>query len=167
MHMTHGEAPLPALRRGLYFEEFELGAGLTTASHRITAEEIADFARLTGDDNPLHIDTDAARAAGFGDVIAHGFLIQSLVMGLIAATGVMRGTTIALVGAELRFVAPALAGSAIRAEVTYSAKRLSSNGRSGVLERSVSVLDQNDTLLVTGRLTNVMRLAPAEPGAPS
>jgi acyl dehydratase len=147
--------------RGLYYEEFEIGSELTTESHRITAQEISEFAQLTGDDNPLHVDVEAARAAGFQDVIAHGFLVQSLVMGLIADTGIMRGTTIALAGAELRFHSPAVAGSEIRAVVRISAKRPSSSGRSGVLTRSVTVLDQQDTILVTAELVNVMHLRAA------
>lgn len=146
--------------RGLYYEEFEIGSEFTTASHRITAQEIAEFAQLTGDDNPLHVDSEAARAGGFPDVIAHGFLIQSLVMGLIADTGIMRGTTIALAGAELRFLSPAVAGSEIRAVVTISAKRPSSSGRSGVLTRTMTVMDQHDTILVTAELVNVMHLRP-------
>jgi acyl dehydratase len=147
--------------QGLYYEDFEIGSEFTTESHRITAQEIAEFARLTGDDNPLHVDSQAARAAGFEDVIAHGFLIQSLVMGLIAGTGIMRGTTIALAGAELRFLSPAVAGTEIHAVFTISAKRPSSNGRSGVLTRAVTVLDQHDRTLVTGDLVNVMQLRAA------
>lgn len=164
MQRIHTEAGHVKSARGLYFEEFEIGSEFTTAPHRITAQEIADFAELSGDDNPLHVDPEAARAAGFQDVIAHGFLIQSLVMGLIAETGIMRGTTIALAGAELRFQSPAVAGSEIRAIVTISAKRQSSNGRSGVLTRTVAVLDQNDKTLVTAKLVNIMHLLPVEAG---
>ena len=146
--------------RGRYFEEFQVGWEFTTGSHRITAEEITAFAELTGDDNPLHVDRDAARSAGFADVIAHGFLVQSLAMGLIADTGVMRGTTIALAGADLRFVAPAIAGTEISVHVRIASTRLSGRGRSGVLERGVTVIDAGGSPLVTGTLVNVMRLAP-------
>lgn len=43
----------------------------------ITRETLARFAAASGDGNPLHLDSAAARAAGFDDVIAHGMLIAA------------------------------------------------------------------------------------------
>lgn len=40
----------------------------------ITRTTLELFASASGDDNPVHIDADAARAAGLDDVFAHGML---------------------------------------------------------------------------------------------
>ena len=40
----------------------------------ITRTTLALFAGASGDHNPMHIDTDAAHAAGHDDVFAHGML---------------------------------------------------------------------------------------------
>jgi acyl dehydratase len=40
----------------------------------ITRTTLALFAGASGDHNPIHIDVDAARAAGLDDVFAHGML---------------------------------------------------------------------------------------------
>ena len=40
----------------------------------ITRLALALYCGASGDHNPLHVDLDAARAAGFEDVIAHGML---------------------------------------------------------------------------------------------
>jgi acyl dehydratase len=40
----------------------------------ISRATLALFAGASGDHNPIHIDLDAARAAGAGDVFAHGML---------------------------------------------------------------------------------------------
>lgn len=40
----------------------------------ITRTTLALFAGASGDHNPVHIDIDAAREAGFDDVFAHGML---------------------------------------------------------------------------------------------
>jgi acyl dehydratase len=40
----------------------------------ITRATLACYAIAGGDDNPIHIDSDFAKAAGFGDVFAHGML---------------------------------------------------------------------------------------------
>lgn len=37
------------------------------------------FAGASGDHNPIHIDSDAARAAGLPDVIGHGMLSMALI----------------------------------------------------------------------------------------
>ncbi len=49
-----------------------------------SAESIAEFARLTGDANPLHTDLDAAARSRHGKVIAAGQHTTSLLIGLAA-----------------------------------------------------------------------------------
>lgn len=46
--------------------------------------QIADFARLTGDNNPLHHDVQAARRARHGDIIASGQQTSAQLIGLAA-----------------------------------------------------------------------------------
>jgi acyl dehydratase len=48
-------------------------------------EQIAGFARMTGDDNPLHRDLAAARRSEFGEIIASGQQTASHMMGLVAS----------------------------------------------------------------------------------
>lgn len=42
----------------------------------ISAATLRSYADASGDHNPNHLSADAARAAGHGDVIAHGMLIM-------------------------------------------------------------------------------------------
>ncbi|MCI4046448.1 MULTISPECIES: MaoC/PaaZ C-terminal domain-containing protein [unclassified Streptomyces] len=44
----------------------------------IDREWIADYGRAAGDLNPVHLDPEAARSAGFTDVIAHGMSLVAL-----------------------------------------------------------------------------------------
>lgn len=52
---------------------------------RYTREQIVQFARLTGDANPLHHDRQAAERASFGELIASGQQTASQMMGLVAS----------------------------------------------------------------------------------
>jgi acyl dehydratase len=52
---------------------------------RYTREQIARFAELTGDSNPLHHDRAAAERAHFGELIASGQHTASRMMGLAAS----------------------------------------------------------------------------------
>ena len=51
---------------------------------RFTREDIAAFARISFDQNPLHVDTVAAQRARFGEVIASGQHSAAVLMGLLA-----------------------------------------------------------------------------------
>lgn len=55
------------------------------ASMRLSQEQIAAFARLTEDSNPLHHDRAAAQRANFSEVIASGQHTASRLMGLVAS----------------------------------------------------------------------------------
>ena len=50
---------------------------------KIDGEMIDSFSQVSGDLNPLHIDSDYARRSGFKDQIAHGMLCSSLFSELV------------------------------------------------------------------------------------
>lgn len=49
-----------------------------------TSADVAAFARLADDYNPIHMDSAAARAAGFEGRICHGGLFTAMISGMIA-----------------------------------------------------------------------------------
>jgi acyl dehydratase len=61
------------------------------AQLRYTREQIVQFARLTGDANPLHHDRQAAERASFGEIIASGQQTSSQMMGVVATHFSRRG----------------------------------------------------------------------------
>jgi acyl dehydratase len=46
-------------------------------------EDLRRYSEASGDGNPLHLDADFARQAGFGDVIVHGMLGMALLGRLV------------------------------------------------------------------------------------
>ena len=54
-------------------------------SLRLSREEIANFARLTGDSNPLHHDVQAAQRARHGEIIASAQHSTALLIGLASS----------------------------------------------------------------------------------
>jgi acyl dehydratase len=56
----------------LRFDEVAVGQELPTLERVVRPEDIRAYAEASGDRNPLHLDEEAARAAGFPGVIAHG-----------------------------------------------------------------------------------------------
>jgi acyl dehydratase len=82
----------------------------------ITQAEVSDFAHLTGDLNPIHLDPEMAAATPFGGTIVHGYLTLSLVVPLMAevfeVTDIGVGINYGL--DRLRFPAPVPVGSRVR-----------------------------------------------------
>ena len=64
------------------------------AQVRYTREQIIQFARLTGDANPLHHDRQAAERASFGEIIASGQQTASQMMGVAATHFSRRGDAV-------------------------------------------------------------------------
>ena len=89
----------------------------------ITQEDIDLFARLSGDDQWIHVDVERAKTESpFGTTVAHGNLTLSVIDGfrrdLIESTGFKLGVNYGW--NKVRFPAPVPAGSRLRAtaEVT-------------------------------------------------
>ncbi|HLZ57747.1 MAG TPA: MaoC family dehydratase [Ktedonosporobacter sp.] len=105
----------------------------------LSPEEIATFARLCGDQNPLHHDETYARQTRFGGLIACGPHMTSLMMGLIA-TYFSRET--AMLGLEFtfHFRKAVLANEliAMRWEVTEVVPKASLGGEIVMLEGQAS-----------------------------
>ena len=83
----------------------------------VTQEDIDDFARLSGDDQWIHVDVERAqRESPFGTTIAHGNLTLSMIDGfrkaLIESTGYKLGINYGW--NRVRFPAPVPAGSKLR-----------------------------------------------------
>ncbi|SIS43724.1 MaoC like domain-containing protein [Salimicrobium flavidum] len=56
----------------------------TSYKFSITEEAIEQYAALSGDDNPVHLDSKEARKQGFQAPIAHGLLTMGLTMNVIS-----------------------------------------------------------------------------------
>lgn len=64
--------------------EVEVRSEIPTLARVVTAEDVRAYAEAGGDRNPLHVDDDAARAAGFPGVIAHGMFTMGHLSACIA-----------------------------------------------------------------------------------
>ncbi|XVF04969.1 hypothetical protein REPUB_Repub05bG0129600 [Reevesia pubescens] len=53
-------------------------------------EDVVEYSKVSHDANPLHFDSESARAAGFGDRLVHGMLVASLFPRIIASHFVSR-----------------------------------------------------------------------------
>ncbi|MHC1791947.1 SDR family oxidoreductase [Solidesulfovibrio sp.] len=88
--------------------------------HRITLEDVQGFSSLTGDDNPLHMDDDYAKALGFGRRVVHGMLTASFISTMIGTK--LPGAGSLWYEQTIRFLRPVRVGETIRVRATVLQK---------------------------------------------
>src|ERR1700736_1376473 len=66
----------------LYFDDVEGGQEWQSLARTITETDIVNFAGLSGDFNPIHMDHEFAKKSILRKPIAHGLLILSMGSGL-------------------------------------------------------------------------------------
>jgi 3-hydroxybutyryl-CoA dehydratase len=93
----------------------------STLSRVITEEDIALFAQVTGDRNPIHLDAAYAERSFFGKRIAHGFLIGSLISAVLGND--LPGPGTIYLGQTLKFLAPIHIGDTVMVTVKVVAVR--------------------------------------------
>ena len=136
---------------GMFWEEWDIGTEFQTASRTITEADIVNFAGISGDYNPLHIDEEFCKQTQFGTRIAHGPLVYSIAAGLLFQLHLYDDTLIAFLGFDsLKFTLPVKIGDTVRVRVEVLEKRETSKPDRGVMKRLLQVLNQRDEVVQEG-----------------
>jgi len=136
----------------LYMEDLQVGDRWVSPERKITAEAVAEFAKLTGDHDPLH--TDNGTSSPFGEPVAHGLLGLSVLAGL--STEHPRVATLALVGiSDWSFEAPVFFGDRVR--VVTEVQRIEKHGRrAGRVTWIRKLINQGDQVVQHGRFISLI-----------
>lgn len=137
---------------GQYFLE-DLAVGMTSDYDRVVTEDmIEQFADVSGDHNPLHLDEDYAKTTMFKGRIAHGMLGAAFISKVFGTQ--MPGKGSVYISQTLRFMAPVRIGDTVTTtvevtEINHDKKRVGFKSRCRV-GRTV-VIDGDATILVPSR----------------
>jgi acyl dehydratase len=148
--------------RGLYWEQWDIGAEFVSPARTVTEADIAMFAGLSGDYNPLHINEEYCKQTPFGSRIAHGPLVYAIAAGLLFQLHLYDDTLIAFLGFDsLRFTKPVKPGDTIYARIKVLEKRETSNTERGVIKRRLQVLNQRGEVVQEGVQAFLLKRQPA------
>ncbi len=90
-------------------------------SREVTDELIRQFAEVSGDYNPIHLDEDFAKTTRFGRRIAHGMLGGAFISAVLGYEFSVR--KIIYLSQTLKFVAPVFIGDIVTAKATIKSIR--------------------------------------------
>jgi acyl dehydratase len=147
---------------GLYWEEWEVGKSFETAARTVTETDVVNFAGISGDYNPLHINEEYCKKTQFGTRIAHGPLVYAIAAGLLFQLHLYDDTLIAFLGFEsLKFTKPVKIGDTIHAKVTVTEVTETSKPDRGVMKRQLHVINQHGEIVQDGIQAFLMKRKPA------
>jgi 3-oxoacyl-[acyl-carrier protein] reductase len=112
--------------------------------HRVSRYEVDRFAKLSGDDNPLHMDAAFARQHGFKDRIVHGMLIGSFLSRVLGTR--LPGPGVAWLSQSMRFVRPVYVDEEIEVVV-----QVSHASELGTMQLDTKVLNHKGEPVLTGQ----------------
>jgi 3-hydroxybutyryl-CoA dehydratase len=113
----------------------------------ITEVDIVDFAQVSGDDNPLHLDPHYAAQTPFGGRIAHGFLTASIISAILGTE--LPGPGSIYLGQTLKFLAPVRVDDT----VTVSVEVIAIREEKRIVTLRTDCINQDGTLVLTGEAT--------------
>lgn len=79
-----------------------------STTREVTDALIREFASLSGDHNPIHLDEEFARATRFGQRIAHGMLSGAFISAVLGNE--FKNRKIVYLSQTMRFTAPTFIG---------------------------------------------------------
>jgi len=154
----------PSILPGKFFEEFVEGEEFTSPSRTITEVDIVNFAGISGDFHPLHIDEEFAKKSIHKGRIAHGSLITAIATGLLFRLGLWESTALANLGYEWKFHTPVRIGDTITVKLKIGGKKETKRQETGIIQREISVFNQLGELVLSGKSAFLVKRAPKENG---
>lgn len=134
--------------RGKTFDELQVGQEITTGGRTITEADVVNFAGISGDYQPEHMNEEFAKKGVMGGRIAHGVLILAIATGQLNQTGIFEGTSIAVMEMKVRFLQPVRFGDTLTTVGRIVAKKETKKPDRGVVTLQVSVLNQRDKVVL-------------------
>jgi 3-hydroxybutyryl-CoA dehydratase len=115
-----------------------------TTERLVTDELIRQFAEVSGDYNPIHLDEEYAKQTRFGKRIAHGMLSGAFISAVLGNE--LKNMKVVYLSQTLKFTAPVYIGDTVTTTATVTNIR---EDKPIVTSETVCT-NQNGEILVTG-----------------
>ena len=143
----------------MLFNELVVGSEFVGAGRTLTEADLSIACMVSGDWHPIHSDENFAKQRGLPGRLFQGSF------GILIATGM--ATTLPhfsddIVGAtgirEWAYRAPIFVGDTVHVRSVILNKRITSDGKRAVIERTLSLINQKDAIVQQGIAGTMVRL---------
>lgn len=142
------------MEQALLFEDLHVNDQWVSDRREVTGDDVADFALLTGDHDPLHTNQLIDGASPFGEPVAHGLLGLGVMAGLSSQNPNV--STLALVGiSDWRFEAPIFFGDIVHV-VTTVVEAVAHGRRAGRVTWLRQLVNQNNRVVQQGTVITLV-----------
>jgi len=149
----------------LHYDDIEVGDVFTSSGRTVTETDVVNFAGMTGDFTPLHVDHAYARNTPFRKPIAHGLLGLSLLAGLSSRCPNM--ATAAFISVrDWRFLKPIYFGDTLHVKTEVIEKRQHGRRRGEVIWHR-ELINQEGQIVQSGIFETLVEAAKGQPKVPA
>lgn len=127
----------------LSFEEIQVGH-VAERKRIITEDDILNYAEITGNYNPIHVDEEYAKKTIFKKRMAPAFLVSSMISAILGTQ--LPGPGAIYLKQSLEFTSPVRIGDEITARVEVAAK----NKTTKTVTMKTTCRNQRNTVVITG-----------------
>lgn len=144
--------------RGKYFEELTEGQVFWSSGRTVTDGDISDFAHISGDYNPLHMDDQYVKEHSvFPRRPPHGPLGLLFALGMYDRIGLLEGTGMAFLDLDWKFLKPVIVGDTLHAKVVIASKKETRKPDRGVITLHIEMHNQKDEVVQEGNHSFMIR----------
>jgi 3-hydroxybutyryl-CoA dehydratase len=127
----------------LAYDDIKVGDS-ASCSTTIKESDIVNYAGITGDFNPVHMNAEYAKESIFKERIAHGMLVSGFISAVVGTQ--LPGPNAIYLGQNLSFKAPVKIGDTVTAQVTVLEKR----DEKRIIKLKTTVINQRGEIVVDG-----------------
>ncbi|WP_270421687.1 MaoC/PaaZ C-terminal domain-containing protein [Acidaminococcus massiliensis] len=139
------------------YNDLSIGDQFISPSRTIAEYDLVQFAGLTGDYNELHTSKLFAESTPFGKQIAHGMLILSIANGLYTRCNIFK-TSVFLGIENWKSTKPVMIHDTIKLRITIAGKRVTKDGKRGIIKMKYEVLNQFGEIVGEGMFNRMIGL---------
>lgn len=129
----------------MLYSDIKIGDKATVVK-AFSEADVANFAELSTDDNPIHLDKEYAANTMFQKNIVHGILVSSLISSALGTQ--LPGEGSIYMSQELKFVKPVYIGEECTAEVEVLSKR---DDKQIIVMKTTVTTNNGETQVISGQ----------------
>jgi 3-hydroxybutyryl-CoA dehydratase len=146
----------------IFADDLEVGQTFVGEKRQIGDPQFADFARMTGDDHPIHYDDAYASRTRFGKRLAHGLLVMSMTaLGATPMSRRIEDAMVAFVEQGARFLKPVFVGDTVQSHFEVASVVQKPGSGTALVRFAVRLVNDRSETVLEGFHLYLLRTRPA------